>query len=268
MTRFGPIGLASSNPYTDDAAMVADEAQHVESLGFSTLWRSGNLPMLSAAVRATTSIPVATGIIPVSSVAAADVIATYQSLQRDHPGRFIVGLGGAHNARPVATMNAYLDELDSAGIPAESRVLAALGPTMLALSRDRASGAYPYLVTPSYITDARATLGADRGLAVLLMVVPVTDREAARRVVAGPLEFLAKVGSYRRNLLRQGFSESDIDDVSDKLLDGVAAWGELDAIAARVAECRAAGADQVVLRILGADDERAWRARLAEALIS
>jgi hypothetical protein len=101
---------------------------------------------------------------------------------------------------------------------------------------------------------------------VLLMVVPTTDREAARRAAAMPLDFLTKVGGYRRNLLRQGFSEPDIDEVSDRLLDGITAWGELDSIAARVAEYRAAGADQVVLRILGADDEQAWQARLAGAL--
>lgn len=266
MISLGPIGLASSYPYTDDAAVVADEAQRVESLGFSTLWRSGNLPMLDVAVHATTRIPVATGIIPVNSVPAADVIATYGALHRDHPGRFIVGLGGAHGPRPMKTLNAYLDALDDAGIGADSRILAALGPNMLALARNRAGGAYPYLVTPSYVTAARAALGAEKTLAVLLMVMP-TDREAARRAAATPLDFLTKVGGYRRNLLRQGFSESDIDDVSDRLLDGIAAWGELDAIAARVAEYRAAGADQVVLRILGADDERAWQARFAEALI-
>jgi probable F420-dependent oxidoreductase len=267
MINLGPIGLASSNPYSDDAAVVADEARQAESLGFSTLWRSGNLPMLDVAVRATATIPVATGIIPVSEVAAADVIATYTSLAHDHPGRFIVGLGGARNAHPLETLNTYLNELDVAGVPAASRMLAALGPNMLALARDRAAGAYPYLVTPSYLTDARAALGADRLLAVLLMVLPVTDREEARRAAAVPLDFLAKVGGYRRNLLRQGFSEADIDDVSDRLLDGIAAWGDLAVIAARVAEFRVAGADQVVLRILGVDDLVTWRARLAEALI-
>lgn len=267
MTTLGPIGLASSNPYTDDASVVADEARHVESLGFSTLWRSGNLPMLEAAVRATKTIPVATGIIPVASVPAADVVATYQTLQRDNPGRFIVGLGGAHNAHPLETLNTYLNELDAAGVPSSARVLAALGPNMLALSRDRAGGAYPFLVTPSYVSDARALLGADRTLATLVMVAPVTDREAARRAVAQPLEFLTKVGGYRRNLLRQGFSESDIDDVSDRLLDGIAAWGDTAAIAARVAEYHAAGADQVVLRILGVDDIAVGRELLAGKLI-
>src|SRR6188472_2678827 len=236
MTTLGPIGLASSYPYTDDATVVADEAQRVESLGFSTLWRSGNLPMLDAAVRATARIQVATGIIPVDSVSATDVIATYRSLQRDHPGRFVVGLGGAHGARPLKTLNAYLDALDDAGIAPDSRVLAALGPNMLALARDRADGAYPFLMTPSYVADARAALGPDKALAVLVMVMPTTDREAARQAAASPLDFLTKVGGYRRNLLRQNYSESDIDDLSDRLLDGITAWGALDSIAARVAE--------------------------------
>jgi probable F420-dependent oxidoreductase len=267
MINLGPFGLATSFPYTDDPAAVADEAERVETLGFSTLWRSGNLPMLEAAVRATTTIPVATGIIPVDSVPAVDVIATHRALQRDHPGRFIVGVGGAHGVRPLETLNAYLDALDAADIPVGDRVLAALGPKMLAMARDRAGGVYPFLVTTSYVTDARAALGADKTLAVLLMVMPTTDRGAARQAAATPLGFLTKVGGYRRNLLRQGFSESDIDDVSDRMLDGITAWGELDAIAARVAEYRAAGADQVVLRILSADDEQAWQGRLAEALI-
>jgi probable F420-dependent oxidoreductase len=263
----GPIGLASSLPYTDDAAGVADEARRVERLGFSTLWRSGNLAMLDAAVRATTRIPVATGIIQVDSVPAADVIVTYQALQRDHPGRFVVGIGGAHGAGPLATLNAYLDALDDAGVTADTRVLAALGPNMLALARNRANGAYPFLVTPGYVTDARAALGADKTLAVLVMVIPTTDREAARQAAATPLDFLAKVGGYRRNLLRQGFSQSDITNVSDRLLDGITAWGDLDSITARVAEYRAAGADQVVLRMLGADDEQTWQRKLAKALI-
>src|SRR5258705_4208199 len=202
MISFGRFGLGGSSPCTDAPAGVADEAQRVESLGFSTLWRAGTLPMLDAAVRPTTSIPVATGVIPVDSVPAADVITTYRFLQRDHPGRFIVGLGGAHGARPLQTLNAYLDALDAAGIPAESRVLAALGPNMLALARDRASGAYQFLVTPSYVTDARAVLGADKTMAGLLMGMSTTERAAPRRAPAPPLAFPSTAGGYRPSLLR------------------------------------------------------------------
>lgn len=267
MISLGPIGLASSYPYTDDATVVADEARAVEDLGYTALWRSGNLPMLAAAVRATDAMPVATGIIPVARVPAADVVSLNNDLQREHPGRFVVGLGGAHGERPLAVLNSYLDELDAAGLGAERRVLAALGPNLLTLARDRASGAYPYLVTPSYVAAARPALGPDRLLAVLLMVIPVTDRETARAAAAGPLEFLAAQGGYRRNLMRQGFTGADIDTVSDRLLDGIAAWGPPERIAERIDQYRAAGADHVVLRIVGVEDIAVWRARLARTLL-
>jgi probable F420-dependent oxidoreductase len=135
------IGIASSTPYTDDVHEVADEARRVEDLGFVTLWRSGVLPMVEVAVRATERIPVATGIIPVSRVPAPDVVAAYEGLERDHPGRFVVGLGGAHDEHPLRTLDAYLDTLDEAGVPREARLLAALGPNMLDLARERTRGA-------------------------------------------------------------------------------------------------------------------------------
>lgn len=101
------------------------------------------------------------------------------------------------------------------------------------------------------------------------MVIPLTDRDDVRRAASGPLEFLAwKPGGYRRNLLRQGFTEADIDQVSDRLLDGITAWGEPRRIADRVAEYHAAGADQVVLRIVGADDIAMWRSKLAATLLN
>lgn len=262
------VGIASSTPFTDDERLVAEEARHVEDLGFAMLWRSGVLPMVEVAVRSTRHIPVGTGIIAVSNVASADVVDTYHRLHHDHPGRFVVGLGGAHDEHPMRTLGGYLDALDEGGVPAGDRVLAALGPNMIGLARDRARGAYPYLVTPSYTADARARLGPDHLLAVLLMTVPSTDRERVRSAVAGPLEFLAAAGGYRRNLRRWGFGEADIDDVSDRLLDGIVAWGDDDAIAERIEAYRTAGADQVVLRILGADDDLpAARERLARAVL-
>lgn len=268
VTELHGIAIASSTAFVDDPVVVADEARHVESLGFAALWRSGVLPMVDVAVRATERIPVATGIIPVATTAASDVAETYHSLNSDHPGRFVVGLGGARNAHPLGTLGSYLDELDAAGVPASARVLAALGPNMLALARDRASGAYPFLVTPGFVTDARALLGAEARLAVLLITIPTTDREAARRAAAARLEFLTQQGGYRNNLLRLGFDAADIDGVSDRLLDGITAWGDDATIAARIAEYRVAGADQVVLRLLGADDDLyACRERLAGALL-
>jgi hypothetical protein len=84
--------------------------------------------------------------------------AQYTELEADHPGRFIVGLGGAHGPKPVSTLKAYLERLTA--VPATARVMAALGPRMLDLARDHAAGALAVLVTPEYTAQFRALLGA------------------------------------------------------------------------------------------------------------
>ena len=263
------IAVASNLPFTDDPRLVADEARQIEELGFVALWRSGVLPMIDVAVRATRHLPIATGIVSVSKVPAPEVIALYEALERDHPGRFTVGIGGAHDAHPLRTLDAYLDALDAAGIPVERRVLAALGPKMLGLARDRTAGAYPNLVTPEYVAAARERLGPDRFLTVLVMTAAIPDREVARTAALERLPLFTASGPYRDNLLRLGYSEADIDGLSDRLFDRLVAWGDGAAIAAHLAEFRAAGADQVVLRLLDVDgDLTAARDRVAAALFS
>ena len=75
--------------------------------------------------------------------------------------RLLLGIGISHAMlidaqpgmsweRPLATTRAYLDAMDEAGIPVERRCVAALGPKMLELARDRSAGAHPYLVTPEH----------------------------------------------------------------------------------------------------------------------
>ena len=60
-------------------------------------------------------------------------------------------------------------------VPPDRRVLAALGPKMLGLARDRAGGAHPYLVTPEHTAVARAELGDGPLLAPEQHVVLETD---------------------------------------------------------------------------------------------
>ncbi|WP_026311223.1 TIGR03620 family F420-dependent LLM class oxidoreductase [Parafrankia elaeagni] len=262
MVTLGPLGIAASGLAADrpDAEIVL--AREAEAAGYSTVWLAGgqgnNLPVIDRIVRATGRIQAASGIIPVDVVPAAEVARTYADLEESFPGRFVVGLGGAHGPRPLRSLNAYLDTLDgrdagtSAGsVPASSRVLAALGPAVLALARDRASGAYPYLVTPDYVGKARATLGAGPALAVLLAVIPEVDPATARATAAESLRFFVTTPGYRRSFLRMGFTEPEIDGLEPRFLDAVTAWGDVDSIVARVREYHAAGADQVVLRITG-----------------
>ena len=264
----GPIGIATgldSSPASLEAATV------VEDLGYPTLWLNGGpLPGLSTVshvVRATSLIRVATGILAIVKYDAAGVADLYRSLEAEHPGRLVVGLGGAHGPNPIRTLNGYLDALDS--IPTSRCLLAALGPRMLKLARDRAAGAYPVLITPAYAEQARAILGADPVLGVQQLVVLERDASRAREIARRPLSFLLRVPAYAASFRRQGFTDDEIDRIDDRLVDAVIAWGDSDAIAARVSELHAAGVDHVALSIqTGRPDQPLpeWR-ELATALL-
>ncbi|WP_395106875.1 TIGR03620 family F420-dependent LLM class oxidoreductase [Actinomadura sp. SCN-SB] len=269
----GPIGVTldvrSDGGHLDDAAML-------ESLGYSTLWILGGqlatLDPLRDVIRVTTTVPVGSAIIPARVYAPEDVVALRRDLETTDPGRLVTGLGGAHGDHPLRTMNAFLDSLDAADppVPAAARVLSALGPRMLELSRDRAAGAVPLLVTPEFTADARRILGDEATLAVMEYVVLESDPRLARDTVRAPIGFLTRVGGYPKNLRRMGFTEEDIAGLSDRLIDGLVAWGDIDTVAARLKRHLDAGADQVVLVVRPTDPNdvprKEWHA-LAEALI-
>lgn len=252
----GTIGAVLS----PDQDGLVDTAREIEQLGYSTIWLSGgplaSLDQVAAVVRATSMARVATGIIAVDRFPASDVIALYNELQAEHPGRFVVGLGGAHGADPLTTLNTYLDRLDSV-IPQAARVMAALGPKMLRLARERAGGAFPVLITPEYTATARATLGEDATLAVEQLVVLSTDPQGARAMARGPLGFLGAVPSYQSNFRRMGFDEDDIAQRSDRLVDALVPWGDAATAALHVARQHQAGADHVAISIVSSG-HRAW----------
>jgi len=210
---------------------------------------------------------VLTGILNIWMHSASSVAAGSASLGP----RFVLGLGASHEsmigeryARPLSAMRAYLDELDAAGV--RERFLAALGPRMLELSRDRADGAHPYLVPVEHTRAARALLGPDRRLLVEQGVVLSADREPARAHVA---QYLA-LPNYVANFRRMGFADADFSGGgSDRLVDDLVAWGDEQAIAARVRAQLDAGADHVCIQVVDAVNDvppvETWR-RLAPAL--
>lgn len=248
--ELGRFGVALG---PQEGSAFVDAVLEIESLGYSTLWLSGGsierLSQISDLVRATSTIKVVPGILSVSKFAADEVATLYADLESSHPGRFVVGLGGHYGPKPVEAIGAYLDRLDSSspGVPSSGRMLAALGPRMLRLARDRSAGAYPFLVDTSYTASARELLGPDSFLAVLQMVTLEPDASKARSIVREPLGFLSKLPGYHANLLRLGYSAEEIEGVTDRLVDAVGAWGTAEAVAGRLREHLAAGADQVVL---------------------
>lgn len=233
-----------------------EEAAELERLGYSTLWLPGgqidNLGRLADLVAATTAARVAPAIIPLD-VYSPDLVAGLSAqLEATAPGRFLAGLGGPQQPRPLRALNAFLDYLDHADppVPAGRRMLAALGPRKLALARDRSAGAILLLVTPQYVSMARQILGDGRTLAIDQMVVLDGDPARARETARRPVSFLSGLPGYRDSFARMGFAGADISAASDALVDQVVIWGDAGKIAARIGEYTDAGADHVMLHVL------------------
>jgi probable F420-dependent oxidoreductase len=180
-------------------------------------------------------------------------------------------------SKPYSYMVDYLDRMDTSLFMARAaaddggRVLAALGPKMLALSATKANGAHPYFTTPEHTAEARSVMGADALLAPEQMAVLETDPSEARRIARIGMAVYLRAPNYLNNLRRLGFDDTDFaDGGSDRLVDAIVVWGSEEQVAARVAEHHAAGADHVCVQVLQdgmAMPEQQWR-RLAPALLS
>jgi probable F420-dependent oxidoreductase len=239
-------------------------AAGLERLGYGTLWLGGSprgdLAQVERLLDATTTLTLATGIVNMWQDDARTVAASFARIEARHPGRFLLGVGAGHReateryARPYETLAAYVDMLLGDRVPAQSLVLAALGPRMLRLAAERAAGAHPYLVPPEYTRQARAILGDGPLLAPEQKVVLESDPERARAIgrprVQNP--YLGLV-SYTSNLRRLGWGDDDLSGGgSDALIDALVAHGRAGQVAARLGEHAQAGADHVCVQLLTA----------------
>lgn len=268
-----------------DPAESADLAAELEALGFSALWIpdvGGDLfGALDHLLASTSTATIATGILNIWMHTAAETGEWRAGLDEAARSRLLLGIGISHAMlidaqpgmsweKPLATTRTYLDAMDDVGIPAEARCVAALGPKMLELARERSAGAHPYLVTPEHTAIARGVLGDGPLLAVEQGIVLETDPEVARAIARETLSVYAFLPNYANNWRRLGYTDDDITNLSDRLVDALVAWGDPDALAARVQEHRAAGADHVCVQLLTTPnhplDRAAW-GTIAPALI-
>ncbi len=280
------IGIWSNQLRYGDPAESADAAAELDELGFRALWIPDVGGQVFEAVgnllAATKTTTIATGILNLWMHTADEVAENYAALTAEHGDRFLLGIGVSHAPvidavapgkyrKPLAATASFLDELDAAPqpVPVQRRVLAALGPKMLSLSARRGAGAHPYLVTPDHTASARATLG-DGPLLLPEQTVILTDSaDEARTIGIDWLRAYMALPNYANNLLRSGFTEDDVSQVSDRLFNAIIAWGDEDAILRRVSEHRSAGADHVCIQVLLSDPwaypREQWR-RIAAAL--
>ncbi|MFG2529978.1 LLM class F420-dependent oxidoreductase [Streptomyces sp. NPDC048516] len=292
--RIGRVGVWHGGLGGVPAAVARRAAAEIEQLGYGALWfgetpASESVSLAGLLLAATERITVATGIANIWVRDASAAHAAAQTLAEAYDGRFVLGLGASHAplvdarghsyAKPLAAMRAYLDAMDGAPYDgpradtAPGRVLAALGPKMLELARDRTDGAHPYFVTPEHTARAREVLGTGPLLApeqaVLLESDPTTARALARE---HHTRLYLQLPNYTGNLRRLGFGDEDfLGGGSDRLVDAIVAWGDADAIRRRVAEHHEAGADHVALqpvaagRGLGIDQLRELAPALTES---
>jgi probable F420-dependent oxidoreductase len=280
----GAIGVWSPQLREGDPGAVAEAAAELEEMGFGTIWVPGREhhdleERLHLLLSSTQRITVATGIVSIWTHPASATAALHARLASEFPGRFLLGLGVSHAPavggtyrKPLTEMVRYLDALDAADppVPRSERVLAALAPRMLALARQRALGSHPYLVTPEHTRIAREALGPDALLAPEQTVVLEEAADVARAVARAWLARYLQLPNYADNWVRIGFDRADIENGgSDRLVDALVAWGDVDAIRAKVDAQRAAGADHVAIQVVTSDPTQLpreqWR-RLAAAL--
>lgn len=241
---------------------AAEAAQLAERLGYGTVWLGGspNPARVTPLLAATERLTVATGIVNVWQDEPHTVAAERAQLQTDYPDRFMMGIGIGHPEatsdyqHPLKAMREFLDGLDDAQrpVPSEGRMLAALGPKMLDLSRERSAGTHTYFVTPEHTRFARERLGPGATVAPEMACVLDTDVEQARDTAREFAKTYLGLSNYTNNLRRLRFTESALaGGGSDELIDAVIPHGSAEEIAAAAREHLEAGADHVCLQTVG-----------------
>lgn len=235
--------------------------KQIEDAGFPSVWipsvnNVAALEPIEATLSATKRLIVGTGIASIWTWDPAELGARADRLAITYPGRFILGLGNSHApivestgqsyTRPYSKMVRFLDALQTVA----PVVLAALGPKMLELSRDRTLGAHPYFIPPEHTKFAREVLGPQPLLIpeIAVALAPGEQGEAYARAYA---KFYLQLPNYTNNLKRFGFTDEDIaDGGSARLITAVTPYGPADSVT-RIRQHLEAGADHVVVQILG-----------------
>jgi len=283
----GRIGVWSFALEKQMAAEEREAAGAIERLGYPAIWipeAGGSREAFSHAawlLASTERATIATGIASMWARDPMSAINGARMLADAYPARFVFGVGTSHpqSARvpsgeyrgPYTRMRAYLDEMERADSTAPEPavppriMLAALGPKMLELAAERTHGAHPYFVPVEHTAFARARLGAEPVLAVEQTVVLEPDAGEARRVARWFAADYLALPNYANNLRRMGYTADVVSGRgSDRAIDAVIAWGDVDRVASRVREHLQAGADHVCLQVISGDEEDVCLEELGE----
>jgi probable F420-dependent oxidoreductase len=244
-----------------DAAGIKRLLRIVEDLGYSTFWYPEAVGYESLSI-ASFLLANAERLIIGSSIANIYARDPYtarrglRTLSSLYDNRFVLGLGVSHApaveaaghayVKPYSKMVQFLDELPETAAPV---VLAALGPKMLELSRDRTLGAHPYFTPPEHTAFSRSVLGPEP-LLIPEQAVALAPGAAGTAAARDYAQRYLRLPNYTNNLKKFGFTDEDIAGAgSDRLISRVIPNGP-QASVTRLREHLAAGADHVVVQLL------------------
>lgn len=265
------------------ATKLTEFVQFLEHLNYESFWIPelfGREIMANTAhcLAHTKRLIIATGIANIYVRDPHATVQARQTLAEFAEGRFILGLGvsnvgvqtvrGHHWQAPAVKFNEYLDAMSAVqptspayeqyNAAVESKLsgyknlgpmlIAAHGPALQKIAKERADGIMTYLMSPEHTEESRKRLGPESDLTVVIPVLNETDATTARNICRKSLAYYTELDYYQREWRKLGFSEIDFSKSgSDRLLDHVAAWGSDSAIEKRIAEHEEAGATRIVL---------------------
>ncbi|CAL9394601.1 TIGR03620 family F420-dependent LLM class oxidoreductase [Streptomyces sp. enrichment culture] len=292
MAMIDGLDLGTFGIYTFDfehqpLARIRESARELEELGWRAVWfpEVGGREALTLAgqlLAATDRLHVVNGIAQIWAREARTAQGGALLLADAHPDRHVLGLGFGGTprpgVRPLAAMAAYLDAMDALQ-PAPTaapkspvrRLLAAYGPKMLELARDRTAGAHTYHVSVAHTAEARDLLGPDAFLGVEHAVLLETDAGTARAIAREHLTPYLDTPYNLAKFRRLGYTEDDRSGGgSDRLVDDLVFWGTPESVAAKLHGHLEAGADHVAVQVIGTppggSSLPSWR-RLGEVLL-
>lgn len=298
--RIGLMMGPERGRYRRKVAQLAADAAAGEQDGFTSLWVPqipGDFDAFVAATlmgQATERIEIGTAVLPIQTRHPIAMAQELMSVQAVCEGRFTLGIGVSHHwviegqlglpyERPARQMRDYLEVLNPAlGGPGEVHVendgyrvhspmdvtdwgpnpvlLAALGPVMLRLAGEHASGTILWLADERAVGEhvapriTKAAAEAGRPAPRVVAGVPVTlcpnrEVDAARDQANRALGHSEYCPSYQR-LLDRGDAKSEGD---------ILAAGDESAVEARLRAFKNAGATDLAVRVLPLGPDREAR---------
>ncbi|MFD7378121.1 TIGR03620 family F420-dependent LLM class oxidoreductase [Streptomyces mirabilis] len=282
----GTFGVYTFDFEVQPAARIRESVQELEEQGWRALWipellGRDALTHAGYLLSCTEHLRIINGIAQIWSRGARWAYGAALLLADAYPDRHVLGLGfgGGQGAgtKPLAAMNAYLDEMDALQTPNPlprvpmRRIMAAYGPKMLELARERTAGAQTYHVNVAHTAQAREILGPDAFLGVEHAVLFESDPDKARAIAREHLHIYLNSPYNIAKFRRLGYSEEEIAGGGDRIVDDLVFWGDLDTIVEKLHAHVEAGADHVAVQVIGIEPGESampyWR-MLGEALLS